>query len=406
MTKYMFRKLSFLLFWMLLIPSFMACENNRIVKASGEANDAEVDTIQTDTISILVTGDLMQHGPQLNAAFNGKSYDYKACFELVSEEVKKADLAIANFEVTLGGKPYKGYPCFSAPDEYLNDIIDAGFDILTTGNNHCLDSGKRGLERTIDMMDSIHVPHLGTYKDREERNKNYPLIVEKNNFKIALLNFTYATNGLRVKEPNVVNYIDTVEIAADILKAKAMHPDIIIAIPHWGIEYSLTPAKADKDLANWLFRKGVDHIIGGHPHVVQPMECRNPGSASGGNILVYSLGNYISNQSKPNTYGGAMVKMVFSKTDGKVRLDDYGYMLTYCSRPQVSGRRNYRIIPVERDDMMNATDKSLCDQYVKNMDNLFSKHNVDFGRFPYRASQKRDTLQIQPDTTKISQNKD
>lgn len=401
----MFRKLSFFLFWLTLFPSFMACENCNSIKAGSKSAAAEVDTIETDTLSILVAGDLMQHSPQLNAAFNGNIYDYTPCFEMVKGEIESADLAIANFEVTLGGKPYKGYPCFSAPDEYLSGILAAGFDILTTGNNHCLDSGQRGLERTIDMMDSLHVPHLGTYKNISERTSKYPLIIEKNNFKIALLNFTYATNGLRVKGPNIVNYIDTTEIAADIQKAKAMSPDIIIAIPHWGIEYSLTPAKADKDLADWLFSKGVDHIIGGHPHVVQPMECRNSTSANGGNLLVYSLGNYISNQSKPNTYGGAMVKMVFSKTNGHVRLEDYGYMLTYCSRPQVSGRRNYWVLPIERDEVMNSTDKSLRDQYVKNMDNLFSKHNIDFGRFPYRVSQKKDSLsmQIQQDTTRIKE---
>lgn len=339
------------------------------------------ETPKTDSLSILVAGDLMQHQPQINAAFTGRGYDYSDCFALVKDIVSAADLSIANFEVTLGGKPYKGYPCFSAPDDYLRAILDAGFDVLTTGNNHCLDTGKRGLERTLTMMDSLHVPHLGTYRDSLERVKNYPLLVEKNGFRIALLNFTYATNGLQVRKPNIVNYIDTVEIAADIRKAKRMKPDLLIALPHWGIEYSLIPATADKSLADWLFAQGVDHIIGGHPHVVQPMECRNDSSENGGNVLVYSLGNYLSNQYMDNTTGGAMVRLEFTKTGEKVRLEKYGYMLTHCSRPQVSGRKNYRIVPVWMDEELNAGDKAIRDKFVRRMERLFEQNNKQFGYF-------------------------
>ena len=117
------------------------------VEATPEEDSAEY------TLSILVAGDLMQHQGQINAARNSDgTYSYDETFRYVKEEVSSADLAIANFEVTLGGQPYKGYPCFSAPDEYLQATIDAGFDVLLTANNHCLDSRQKGLERTIDMM--------------------------------------------------------------------------------------------------------------------------------------------------------------------------------------------------------------------------------------------------------------
>lgn len=368
--------------YMAIMLPCISCDKST-KKENGEASALEDDPeeIKVDSLSILVAGDLMQHQPQINAAFNGKGYDYTDCFSLVKDEISKADIAIANFEVTLGGKPYKGYPCFSAPDEYLRAILDAGFDVLTTGNNHCLDTRQRGLERTIDMMDSLHVPHLGTYKNAQEREKNYPLIAEKNGFRIALLNFTYATNGLRVQAPNIVNYIDKTQIAADIKKAKSMNPDLIIAIPHWGIEYSLHPNKPDKELADWLFSQGVDHIIGGHPHVLQPMERRNGTAENGGNLLVYSLGNYISNQYMDNTVGGGMVRMDFVKENGKVKLVKYGYMLTYCSRPRNSGKKNYRIVPVEMDDQLNAGDKSIRDKFLRTATDLFEKNNVDFGKY-------------------------
>ena len=142
----------------------------------------ETDTIkqaEVHHLSLLIAGDLMQHGPQINAALQKDgSYNYDECFARIHDEVERADVAIGNFEVTLGGKPYAGYPQFRAPDEYLQACIDAGFDIMLTANNHCLDSRRPGLERTIMMMDSLRVPHLGTYVNEQERLKQYPFLLE------------------------------------------------------------------------------------------------------------------------------------------------------------------------------------------------------------------------------------
>ena len=333
-----------------LLVMASACTSKAQSKSGVEATPEE-DSAEY-TLSILVAGDLMQHQGQINAARNSDgTYSYDETFRYVKEEVSSADLAIANFEVTLGGQPYKGYPCFSAPDEYLQATIDAGFDVLLTANNHCLDSRQKGLERTIDMMDKAKIPHLGTYKNIAERNKNYPFLIEKNGFRVVILNFTYGTNGLQVQAPNVVNYMDTTEIARDIKKAKQMKPDIILAIPHWGIEYVLHPNQQQKDIAAWLLRKGVDHVIGGHPHVLQPMERRNK-AKNGGNVVVYSLGNYVSNMTKVNTDGGAMVRMDFKKKGRVVTLEDCGYSLVWVSRPQISGHKNFRIYPVHVPDSM------------------------------------------------------
>lgn len=118
----------------------------------------------------------MQHQGQINAARTATGgYDYSSYFEYVKDEIQSADFAIANLEVTLGGKPYKGYPAFSAPDEYLTAIHNAGFNVLITANNHSLDRGRKGLERTIQLIDSLKIPHAGTYLNAEERENKYPL---------------------------------------------------------------------------------------------------------------------------------------------------------------------------------------------------------------------------------------
>ena len=366
------RKLLTTLALFILTAGTMSCNGTGHRQSLTVDDSLAVDTVEQH-LSMLFCGDLMQHEPQIRAARQADgTYDYAECFQFVKPEIERADVAIGNFEVTLGGKPYKGYPQFSAPDEYLGAIVDAGFDVLLTANNHCLDSYQRGLERTIAMMDSARVPHLGTYVNQESRDRSYPFLLEKNGFRVVLLSFTYGTNGLKVKAPNVVNYMDTVEIARDIAKARTMNPDVIIAFPHWGIEYQLLPSAEQKHIADWLLAQGVDHVIGGHPHVPEPIELR-----PGNHIVAYSMGNYISNQSKPNTYGGYMVRTEFTKKGGKTTLSDCGYTLYWVSRPVESGHKQYRIYPIDIDDSrLNAAERAKRNTFRTTVRQLFEKHNV------------------------------
>lgn len=204
-----------------------------------------------ERIKLLFVGDLMQHQAQIDAACtDAGTYDYSACFAHVKEQISQADVAIGNLEVTLGGNPYRGYPTFSAPDEYLSAIQEAGFDVLLTANNHCLDRGKAGLERTIRQLETRNIPFAGTYRNPEERKARYPLFIEKKGFRIALLNYTYGTNGIPVSTPQVVNYIDRQQIAKDIRSAQARRPDAIIACMHWGNEYQRIPNREQEQLAD------------------------------------------------------------------------------------------------------------------------------------------------------------
>ncbi len=326
-------------------------------------------------VSLLFVGDLMQHQAQIDAARTAEGYDYTDCFLRVKEEISRADIAIGNLEVTLAGKPYRGYPQFSAPDTYLHAIREAGFDVLLTANNHCLDRRKKGLERTIQMLDSLRIPYAGTYIDKVEREHRYPLLLEKNGIRIALLNYTYGTNGISVEAPNVVNYIDRTVMEQDIVKAKSLRPDVIIACMHWGIEYRSLPEKADRELAQWLLEQGVDHVIGSHPHVVQPMEviCDSVGEK---HLVVYSLGNYLSNMSVRTTDGGLMVRLVLEKLGTKVRLADANYSLVWVSRPKISQKKNFRIYPSGiPKDSLNAMEQKKLEIFLKDSRKLFDKHN-------------------------------
>lgn len=343
-------------------------------------------------LSLLFAGDLMQHAGQIKAAQRqGGTYDYSECFARIKDEVERADVAVANFEVTLPGPPYTGYPQFRAPDEYLQAGIDAGFDIFTTANNHCCDSRRPGLERTIMMMDSLGAGHLGTYINREARDETYPFLLEKNGIRVVFLCFTYDTNGIPVQAPNVVNLIDTVEIKADIERARAMQPDVIIALPHWGIEYQQLPSQQQRRQAQWLIDHGVDHVIGGHPHVAQPLEL-TPDSL---HLVAWSMGNVISNMTRPNTYGGYMVRLELTKSlpqapsqrggESHTRLSDCGYTLFWVSRPADCGNRhNFRVLSIdEPDSVLTATEQRQRNSIRTSMRRLMENHTKGVREYPF-----------------------
>lgn len=335
-----------------------------------------------DKITLLFAGDLMQHKGQIDAAKVGNRYDYSDCFKHVKEEISKADIAVGNLEVTLGGKPYMGYPMFSAPDEYLYAIKDAGFDVLLTANNHCLDRGKNGLQRTIRMLDSLDIAHLGTYATQEERDRGYPLFIKKDGFHIAFLNYTYGTNGVVVRAPNVVNYIDKNQMQADIKKARSARPDVIIACIHWGQEYKPLPDADQKELADWLLDQGVTHVIGAHPHVLQPMELRQRPYTLDKNVVVYSLGNFISNMSTRQTEGGAMFKLELTKRNSIVRVTGSHYCLVWTSRPALSGKKKFVLYPASGfwTDLTPAEANHLK-IFMNDARSLFDKHNIGIDEY-------------------------
>ena len=296
-----------------------------------------------DSISLYFAGDIMQHKAQLDAALQPDgTYNYSGCFTQVTPEIEAADIAICNFETTLGGAPYSGYPQFCSPDSYAEAVRDAGFDIFLTANNHCMDTRTRGLVRTLDVLDSLGIKHLGTYRNQAERDSLYPYILEHGGMRIALLNYTYDTNGIPVAKPCIVNYIDTTVMKQDLARARQLKADCIIACMHWGTEYMLQPDSQQKKLEDWLYTHGLDHIIGSHPHVVQPVRTLPDfwGRASR-HLTVWSLGNYISNMSAPNTNQGLAVTLHLLKIGFVTRMTGYDI------HPNRTERSTFRVIPID-----------------------------------------------------------
>lgn len=339
---------------------------SRLLPAVLFLSATSVFAVSPDSISIFFAGDLMQHDAQIKAAkrMDG-SYDYSNSFAHVRSYIRSADIAVGNLEVTLGGAPYRGYPAFSAPDEYLYAIRDAGFDVLMTANNHCMDRGVTGLRRTIKMIDSLRIKRAGTYIDKEDRIHNYPLLIEKKGFRIAFLNATYGTNGIPVKEPGTVNFIDRDQLKADILKARLMKPDIIIAFMHWGQEYKTMPSPEEVDLAKWLIALGVNHVIGSHPHVIQPVVLMGDSVTPQKNLVAFSLGNYISNMSVRHTDGGLSLKLLFKKVNGITRLVSYEKLLVWTSRPVLNEKSDFILYPSSIDrKCLNNREKQKMENFL------------------------------------------
>jgi len=310
---------------------------------------------QTDTLRLLFTGDIMGHAPQVQSAevVKNKKYNYEPCFRYIKPVLEQADIAIGNLELTLPGKPpYTGYPMFRSPDDLATALKGAGFDLLVTANNHSNDSHALGVTHTIDVLREKGFLQTGTFKSRRDRDAFYPLMVYKNGFKIAIVNYTYDTNGVPTEAPTVVNLIDTVQIAADLQEAVARKPHFIIAVMHWGIEYQLTQNKDQERLARFLIRNGADMVIGMHPHVVQPIKkerVKMPDGSIKEAIVVYSLGNFISNQTQPNTDGGILYQVDLLKKKGspEVHIGKQGIIPVwrYIHKP-AGGKATYYALPV------------------------------------------------------------
>ncbi len=327
-----------------------------------------------DSVVILFAGDAMQHKGQLACARQKDgTYSYAGCFAGIEPYVRAADYAVINLETTLGEGDFSGYPMFCTPDEYAREIQRAGFDMLLTANNHCLDRRDRGARRTLDVLDALGVDHIGTYRSKAERDSVLPMVVDIGGFKVAMLNYTYGTNGIPVQGNIVVDYIDRARISGDIKRAREGGAELVCVNIHWGTEYRLLPDDYEKTYAQFLLDQGVDIINGGHPHVVQPIKLQANPSTGRNQLLIYSLGNFLSDMRKKDTQGGAMCRVTLKRdADGRSVVASADYIPTFVVRG-TAGVSNHRVMVA---DSVTGSQAPLAAQYLRIITDLYSKHNV------------------------------
>lgn len=348
---------------------------------------------KVSTATIGSTGDILLHNKVIRSGYDKATgtYNYESIFSYFSEFVSKVDYAVGNLEVTLcsddNGYPYKGYPCFNAPDAIVDAVKAAGFDMLLTANNHSYDTGTKGFMRTQEVIMERELDYTGTrYK---EEDKNY-IVKEINGIKMGMICYTYNTgvssdgavslNGIPLAaEPsgliNSFNYgaLDSFygNLSGEMEQMKAEGAEAIMVYLHWGNEYETEANRTQKKMAQALCDLGVDVIVGNHAHVPQPIELlTNTKDETKKTLCLYSMGNSISNirgsKYPKETEDGMLFSVTFAKySDGTVVLESADVLPTWVNRYEENNVSKYKILTMDRTEKDNWQEKmSLTDELL------------------------------------------
>jgi poly-gamma-glutamate synthesis protein (capsule biosynthesis protein) len=348
----------------LLVACLVACVSGCVSSPPPPTSPPEP---VADSARLVFIGDVMSHAPQVTAAKTSTGYDYSEVFRHISPIFKRADIAVANLETTLRREPpYTGYPMFAAPAELAFAMREAGISIATTANNHICDKGARGIRSTLAILDSAGIRHTGVFLDSVDRLARNPLRFEAGGLRFALLTYTYGTNGMPVPKGMIVNLIDTAVIARDLAAARLDSTDCVIVSYHWGEEYRTAPTRAQRELAAWTRAHGADLIIGGHPHVVEPMEAYyNADSTAITGATYYSLGNFVSNQRGRRTDGGIAADVTITRVASLPISYELGWHLGWVHTPFRDGVRRYEVLPVAALDTLPEPARTAAQLFVR-----------------------------------------
>lgn len=319
------------------------------------------------TISLAMVGDALIHSPIYTQVKIGDTYDFSGLFNDLDQILTK-DLMYYNQETILGGKDlgYSGYPRFNTPDEFGLEMIRRGFNIVSLANNHTLDKGSKGIEHSVNFWrEHKEVLTSGSYlsqKDREREN-----IYEKNGIKYTLLSYTILTNGLKPSANYEVDIYSDELVKKDVDRVRDK-VDLLLVAMHWGNEYSKKPTNEQVRIAKYLASLKVDIVIGTHPHVIEPIEW------IGDTLVIYSLGNFISNQTAIDNYSrkiGLLAKIDITKTSYQNRSKTYLSNLKTELLYMNTKNSDYRVIPFSKlDDSILKDYQSKKDYYTSIVQSL------------------------------------
>lgn len=269
---------------------------------------------RTESVTITVSGDVLLHNStwasaEADAAASGRDgLDFAPMFAAMQPVIDDADLAICHLETPLAPPdgPFQNYPVFSAPPQVLDGLKHTGYDLCTTASNHSDDKGFEGITRTVDAFSRHGLPLSGTAKSRGE-SRRIPF-VDAGGAKVAVLSYTYGTNGLPVDPSWSVNLIEPDAIKRDAARASQQGAEIVAVALHHGTEYVEQPTEEQRETVDEVTRSDdIDLVYGHHAHTSQPFDVVN------GTWVAYGLGNFIAQQeaSLAQTYRGTTATFTF-----------------------------------------------------------------------------------------------
>lgn len=323
-----------------------------LLKSNDKNSSHHINQDSLVTISISAVGDLMCHSPQANyAKVNADSFNFNPTFESIKPYLEKSDFVFGNLETVVAGKSigYSGYPLFNAPDDYIAALKFAGFNLLTTSNNHALDKGEKGLLKTISIINKNGINYVGTYSS--ERDRDSIRIFNIKGIRVAILSYSYGVNGNYIPKdhPYLINLIDTLLIRKDIKTAHQQNADIVLVYFHFGEEYHRLPTDYQKIIVEKTIHYGADIIIGGHPHVIEPIAYfKTDGGKLDTGFVEYSLGNFVSNQRWRYSDAGLILNLFITKnlTTNSIYISKVTYFPTWVYKGKIGAKNEFEILPI------------------------------------------------------------
>ena len=369
--------------------------SDAITDTTTEATEPPVTLVSTATVA--ATGDMLMHMPCIEPAKTSDgNYNFEHYFTYLQDYVQQADYAVANLETTLcgleNGYEYSGYPNFNCPDGIVPSLQNVGFDMLLTANNHCYDTRSNGYHRTQQVLKEYGMDYTGTISSAEDPNY---LIVDVNGINLGMICYTYednedpdtvAPNGITMtsKDKVLINSFNNKDletfytrIEGQIGEMESAGAEAIVLYIHWGVEYQTTQNQTQSTIAQKMCDLGFDVIVGGHPHVIQPMELlTSTTDEDHKTICLYSTGNALSNQRRDlmnlntgHTEDGILFSFTFAKySDGTVRVEDADLLPTWIEKhtSDATGKIVYDIYPLDNEIEDWKTQLKLNDTGLKN----------------------------------------
>ncbi len=333
-----------------IVPTTASPSQTTTTVPSPEPTSSTTTTTAPIDITIAAVGDVLTHMPIVNSVRDSKtgSYNFDPVFSPIAPYLRGADYTVANLETRFAGPAagYSGFPRFNTPGELAFALKNIGVDLAATANNHSLDMGWDGVVKTLDKLDAANVSHVGTYRNAAEKAK--PFIADIHGVRVAFLNYTASLNGLPIPKdrPYAVNVLDVDQVASDAATARVWGADLVIAILHYGNEYDREPSEAQTEISTELLRRGVDVVLGSHPHVVQPIRHIFDGTSLTDKYIVYSLGNFVSSQRWRYSDSGIVAYVHVEKRGLRTFVTGVSYLPVYVQQGTAQGKTAYRVLPI------------------------------------------------------------